>query len=204
MTASKGGIQSSPSRKLPSLFTELTTALVSLVTLVSIAGGVINYLYFSQQVQRDQQNRSAEYAEYLRDSLEWPLWNIDDELITKIGTAFAANPEMATLIVRDEEQRVIYQHAVPQTLQNRQVIGINHAGHPIGSVEFGMSLASYEERERQLWLTSLATIALLILLLIGAIRLVLSRMLRKPIDAMITATRDMVEGNYQQINLPAS
>lgn len=199
----QGTAQRAP-RKPRSLFGDLTLALVLLVTVVSGLGSLLNYVYFTRQTQAAQEARAGEYAEYLRDSLEWPLWNIDDELIRKIGDAFASNADMATLTIRDDQDRVVYRHENPELQQRRQRIAIRHRGQAIGSVEFGISPGLYQARDRQLLTASLATMALLVAVLLLATRWILARLLRQPVAALVTATSHMVEGKYQKISLPES
>jgi PAS domain S-box-containing protein len=195
------GIDSS-SRKPKSLYRKLTVAIVVLVVLVSFAGNLINYLYSSHEAKAIYESKSSEYAVYLREALEWPLWNIDDELIMKIGSAFASNTEIVSLTIRDDQQRVVYQQEKPNGNQVKREITIEHNGQNIGSVEIGLSLGMYEARDRQLLLTSIAAMVLLIIVLLVATRWILSRLLKKPVDAFVGATRNMVEGKYRQIELP--
>ena len=191
------------SREKPkSLYRELTIALVVLVSLVSISVNLLNYLYFSHQAEALYESKSSEYAVYLREALEWPLWNVDDELIGKIGSAFASNDEIASLTIRDDQQRAVYRQEKPNGNQIKRTIAIDHNGQNIGSVEIGLTLSIYEERDRNLLLASIATMILLIVVLLGTMRWLLSRLLRKPVDALAGATGDMVEGKYRQIELP--
>ena len=192
----------SSAKKPKSLYRELTIAMVVLVSLVSIAVNLLNYLYFSRQAETLYESKASEYTVYLREALEWPLWNIDDELIVKVGSAFASNAEIASLTIRDDQQRVIYHQEKPHENLPRREIAIMHNGQNIGSVGIGLTLSAYEERDRQLLLTSIATMALLIVVLLGATRWILSRLLKKPVDAFVGATGDMVEGKYREIELP--
>ncbi|GAB5604851.1 PAS domain-containing protein [Sideroxyarcus sp. TK5] len=188
--------------KPKSLYRELTIAMVVLVSLVSIAVNLFNYLYFTREAEAAYESRATEYVSYLREALEWPLWNVDDELIENIGSAFASNAEIASMTIRDDQQRVVYQHAKPNGNQIRHQFAIEHNGQNIGSVEFGLTLSGYEARDRQLLLASIGTMLLLIVALFGATRWILSRLLKKPVDLFIGATGDMVEGRYRKDDLP--
>jgi heme/copper-type cytochrome/quinol oxidase subunit 4 len=202
MRQSKNSDRNSPSRKPKSLYRELTVALVLLVSLVSITVNLLNYLYSSHEAEAGYESEMSNYKAYLREAFEWPLWNIDDELIVKVGSAFASNAEIVSLTIRDDQQRVVYHQEKPDGNQVKREIAIEHNKQNIGSVEIGLSLRAYEERNRQLLLISIATMILLIVVLLGATRWILSRLLRKPIDAFVGATGDMVEGKYRQIELP--
>ncbi|MDH2917034.1 MAG: PAS domain S-box protein, partial [Gallionella sp.] len=202
----------SPDRKEPeassgktkSIYRELTMALVVLVSLVSIAATLLNYIHASREAEANYESKSSEYAVYLHEALEWPLWNIDDELIGKIGSAFVSNAEIVTLIIRDDQQRIIFRQEKSSGHQLKHSTSIEHNGNTIGSVEIGLDLRAYEEREQQLLLYSLATMSLLIVVLLGATRWILSRLLRKPVNAFVGVIDGMVEGKYRQIELPKS
>jgi len=51
-----------------------------LVSLVS-SRQLLNYFYSSHEADALLENNVSGYTANLRESLEWPLWNIDDELI---------------------------------------------------------------------------------------------------------------------------
>jgi len=202
MRQSRNSDMNSSSGKPKSLYRELTVALVMLVSLVSITVNLFNYLYSSHEAEASYESELSNYEAYLREALEWPLWNIDDELVVKADSAFASNAEIVSLTIRDDQQRVIYHHEKPNGNQVKRVIAIEHNGQNIGSVEIGLTLKAYEERNRQLLLVSIATMVLLIVVLLGAMRRILSKLLKKPIEAFVGATSDMVEGKYLQIELP--
>ena len=94
-----------------SLYRELTIGLISLVFLGGIVVSGIGYSYLSYQTKHLYQQKTTEYQRYLYQALEWPLWNMDNELVEKIANAFAANAEVGMLIVRDDQNPAIYRHS---------------------------------------------------------------------------------------------
>jgi PAS domain S-box-containing protein len=188
-------------KKTKSLYRGLTTALVVLITLVSVMTSLLYYNYSSQEVKALYLNKQADYAEHLRRSLEWPLWNIDDELIGNIGRAFAANDEIASLSILDDHQRVIFHQKKPRVQQRKHVIPIEHNGNNIGTVELGLTLRGYEEKNQQLLLMGVATTVMLVIALLGAMRWILTKLLREPIVTLTEAINEVVEGKYRPIEL---
>lgn len=184
-----------------SLYRELTIALVTLVTLVSIAVNAFNYFYSVHDVAESYGRKTTEYTAHLREQLEWPLWNIDDELMVRIGSAFMSNAEISSLTICDDQDRVIFHQRNTSDIQNKRMIEIEHNGQNIGHVEISLSLTSVKERERNLLWVSIASMLLLAATLLGVLRWILSRLLEKPIDALVAATEDMVAGRYQQLAL---
>ncbi|MDD4929855.1 MAG: ATP-binding protein [Gallionella sp.] len=184
-----------------SLYRELTIALVVLVSLVSVAVSLLNYVYSSRAAGALLENRVAEYTVHLRESLEWPLWNIDDELIDRIGRAVTTNAEIAALTIQDDRQRVVYHHENPNGNKLTRQFVIEHEGRVIGRVEIGLSLRAYEEQNLWLLFNSIGTAVLLIISLLGAMRWMLARLLKKPVDALVCAIDEVIEGNYPPVEL---
>ena len=189
-------------KKQKSLYHKITVALVLLVSLVSITVNLINYIYSSHEAETVYKSKLIDYTVYLSDSLEWPLWNMDDNLIEKVGSAFVSNPEIVLLTIRDDQNRVIYNRQKPNVKSVNRELSIDHKGQHIGSIKIGLSLDVYEDRDRQLLLVSVASIILLIVVILGALRWILLKLLRKPLDELVLATGNIVEGKYLQIELP--
>lgn len=189
--------------KPKSLYRELMMALIVLMSSVSVMFSVLNYFYTRHEaVSLYQSKLSDEYSAYLRQSLEWPLWTLDDELIVKIGDAFTSNAEVSMLIIRDDVNRTIYnQSSKLEHNQIKRVVDINHNGHHIGSVEVGISLEAFENRERRLLFTSITSTLLLIAVIVFATRMLLRRLLGKPFDNLVRVIGNVADGHYNQLEL---
>ncbi len=182
-----------------SLYRELTMALVLLVTLVSFMVSLLNYFYASRESGAQFDSKVAAYTANLNESLEWPLWNMDDELIAKIGMAFTGNTEISSLLIFDDRQRIVYSHGKPGGNQIGRSFIIEHEGKKIGSVEIGLSMEAYEEKSRWLLYTSISTALLMIVSLLAAMRWILARLLKKPVDTLVGIIEEVVERKYQRI-----
>ena len=189
----------SPLGSVKSLYRQLLIALIVLVTIVSFIVSLLNVLYSSHESEATFESKVLVYSDSLRDSLEWPLWNVDDELVSKIGTAFSSNTDIASLIILDDQKHVIYDHFKPNENQTKRLIVIEHEGAPIGSAEIGLSLSAYETKYRELLLNGLLSTLLLIVSLLAALRWLLARLLKKPIDTLIGVIDEVVEDKYQSM-----
>ncbi len=192
------------SKKYGSLYRKLSIALVLVVVLVSSVVTLFNYLYLSHQRATRNEHRATEYSANLQESLEWPLWNLDDELIINIGRTFASNAEIDQLIIRDEQGGVVFSQEKPHDQLFKHEVRIKHEGKNIGTVEFSLDMRFYEQQARQLFWSSIATVTALILALLIATGLILSRLVRESMNALVQVTRTIVEGNYGQVVLPVS
>jgi PAS domain S-box-containing protein len=184
-----------------SLYRELSIALVMLVTLVSLTVNLLNYVYSSRKSDAQFESKVSAYSASLKESLEWPLWNIDDESVVRIGLAFASNAEIASLIILDDQQRIVFKHSKPNGNQITRKFSMEHEGKAIGSVEIGLSMHAYESQNRWLIYTSMLTALLLIFSLLGAMRWMLARLLKKPVDTLVGVIDQVVTGKYAQLDL---
>ena len=185
-----------------SLYRQLTIALVVVVSIVSVTITLFNYLYTARDSEAIFASKVAAYSSSLRDSLELPLWNLDDESVNEIADAFAHNADIASLRILDDEQRVVFQHSKPNENQIKHVVGIEHEGKRIGSAEIGLSLFAYEEKNKVLLFNSLITALVLIVSLLAALRWLLAHLLKKPVDALLGEIDSVAEAKYQPVELP--
>ncbi|MBI3222378.1 MAG: EAL domain-containing protein [Nitrosomonadales bacterium] len=181
-----------------SVYQAITVYVIALVVVVTIAVNALTFFYSVHEEENLYQGKLSTYAAYLSESLELPLWNIDNELVGKIGASFASNAEIATLIIRDDRQQVVYQSLEPAESQFKREIEIRHNGAKIGSVEIGLTSAELEKKDRQLLIGSIASALLLIVLLLLVMRLILARLFEAPVSMLIGVINDVVIGKYQQ------
>ncbi len=190
---------SSPKKK--SLYRELTLGLISLVSIAAIAVNLMSYVYLTYQSEHLHRHKATEYVSYLRDALEQPLWNVDNELVGQIANAFCANVEIASLIIRDEQEQHVYKKIKSSENVPTHKIVITHNQQKIGTVELGLDPSVYQKRNQQLILAGTVMMVLVILVLLIATRWLLQNLLKKPITALIAVTSNVTEENYQQSNL---
>lgn len=187
-----------------SLYRQLTIALVMVVSVVSITVSLFNYLYTARESKAIFASSIAAYSTSLRNSLELPLWNVDDESVAVISGAFVNNADIASLTVLDDEQRVVFGHRKPNEKgeETKQVIAIEHEGRQIGSAEIGLSLRSYEEKNKVLLVNSLFTALMLIASLLVALRWLLTRLLKKSVDGMLGVIDGVAAAKYPLVKMP--
>ncbi|MDH5670204.1 MAG: hypothetical protein OEY86_19560, partial [Nitrospira sp.] len=114
--------------KPKSLYRELTMTLIAVVSMVAIVVGVLEYVYAVQR-QAAQFDRAVErYETDLHQLLELPLWNVDDALVEKIGSAISTNADLAFVAIRDENERIIYRHGKQDGELITRDIMIKHHG----------------------------------------------------------------------------
>lgn len=200
------GLNAQKFQKGKSLYRELSLWLILLGSAVSLSTTLFNFTFNSLLTAEHYRQRLEDYRSYLAEGLEWPLWNVDESLIRQIGDAFVANKEIALLEIRDDQGLLVYKSgkAAAEKPLEIQHIPITHESKIIGTVDLATSGGGQKQAtQRILWL-SLAQVLALVLVLIVATRWILSRLLQNPINMLVTASKDMVEGQYGQLRLDSS
>jgi PAS domain S-box-containing protein len=176
---------------------DLVISLVLAVTIVSILTIFLNYWVVSKKSEHENKRKALEYLDYLKDSLELPLWNIDEIGVNKIGNSFIKNELVAKLKIKDSEGNVWFetQSDEPQLLVNSAKI--IHKGHVIGDVELGLTPKFYKMNNRRLLISSLITLLFVIAVLIGATGFLLKVYLKNPFDYLIDRMDRIAEGDYE-------
>jgi len=191
-----------PKHKPRSLYRRLSMTILAVVTLVAFTLSLADYYYLSERSDAAYQQKADDYSASLRDTLEWPLWNLDYELIRQIGQTFSSNPEVAFLDIRDDREQLVYHLQDYAGQRISRTIPIEHEGKPVGSVELGLSQAEASRQDHTLLLLSLLNALLLISALMLVLRAVWMRQLKKPIEVVLSFTRGIVAGQYRHIELP--
>jgi PAS domain S-box-containing protein len=176
---------------------DLVISLVLAVSVVSILTIFLNYWALSKKSEQENKLKALEYLDYLRDSLELPLWNFDKIGVNKIGTSFIKNELVAKLIIKDSEGNVWFENLSdePQLLENSSKI--IHKGHIIGDVELGLTPKFYKMNNRRLLIASLITLLFVIAVLVGVTGFLLKVYLKNPFDYLIDRMDRIAEGDYE-------
>ncbi|MFH2140448.1 MAG: ATP-binding protein [Pseudomonadota bacterium] len=194
-------IKDEPAVKPKSLYKELTSTVVISVSLIAILFGTLNFLYAQHNQSRLFDAKTMQYEADLQRLLEPALWSIDDELVKKIGLAITTNNDISSLIVKDEQQRTIFQFARDQRNIIKRNIVVKHDGIIIGSAEFGRSMQPYMEENQRTFFATIILALLLVSLLLLSLRRTLNKVLRPSVNSLIDATSKVIDGHYQPHSL---
>ena len=176
---------------------DLVISLVLAVTVVSILTIFLNYWVVSRKSEQENKRKALEYLDYLKDSLEIPLWNIDEIGVNKIGNSFIKNELVAKLKIKDSGGNVWFERLSdePELLESSgKVI---HKDQVIGDVELGLTPRFYKMNNRRLLISSLITLLFVIAVLIGATEFLLKVYLKNPFDYLIDRMDRIAEGDYE-------
>ncbi|MDE2394482.1 MAG: response regulator, partial [Burkholderiales bacterium] len=191
-----GAAASAPRRR--SIVLDLLLGLVMAVSAVSLVAGLVNYGYLAYQADRLYGAKAAHIQNYLAGAIEQPLWDINDDLIRRIGASVAENDEVAELRVADAAGRTIYEfHSPGSGALIESKTRIIHDGTDVGLLELGVNPQQARQMRSQLLVGNAFTLLLVLAALTLAVRLLVRRRLQEPLAALIEHTRTLAEGHYE-------
>jgi two-component system, cell cycle sensor histidine kinase and response regulator CckA len=181
-----------------SISRDLTVALVIVVLFASALVIAINYLISIRNALEQLNQKAGEYTAYLVDSLELPIWHVDEEGVRKIAQSYLNNELIAELRIEEASGAVLFEKVKSGHTDFIERAGvIRHNGQPIGRVKIGLTARLYREyNRRQLW-SSVVTMLVSIFVLIGLTGILLRVLLRNPIDNLVDGIDRIALGDYE-------
>ena len=177
---------------------DLTISLVAVVVIVSILFSSLTYFIVSKKAKFQLDEKADDYISYLVDSLEMPLWNIDEEGVIKVGESYINNELVARLRITESIDNVIFDRTKEdkRNLINRSG-EVTHNNKIVGHIELALTPRIYMENNRKLLWSSLITMLVIVVVLVGATGLLLRVFLRKPLDLLIEGIDRIAGGDYE-------
>jgi len=186
------------------LHRDLIVSIVVVVTVVFLAVAVVAYGYLTQKAKVKSRETMTEFSEYLHDSLELPIWNIDEEGIDKICNSFFENTLVARMKVTDHEGTVFFEKERSDTeaiMESRT--SILHDDAVVGYLELALNSQFFVEQQRHLMWLSIAGLIAALLVLVVTLRFVLKIFLISPLNQLIQRTDQIARGEYDFVDLGA-
>jgi signal transduction histidine kinase len=186
-----------PFFKTRSIIRLITLNLIAIITVASLAIILTDFYLQKQRVFKLLEERADEYAGYLVQSLEWPLWTLDQTAMQLISQAYINNDYVASITISDTERDYIVLHKTDTQPLLRRTAPILHNGQNIGKVEMGLSARSREEQLKRVLLSSLVNLLGILLVLALFSHILLRYALKHPLNQFMTIIRTAAEGQYQ-------
>ncbi len=180
-----------------SLYRDLIVSIVLVVAMVFAMVITITYLYMSHKAELQSNQTLNAFSDYLQDSLELSLWNIDGEGIQKIGNSFFENTLVERLKVTDHEGTVLFdKQRGDSVFAEAQQTAIMHGEEVVGYLDIALAPQSFRDQQRHFIWFSLITLAAVTLVLLVTLRFVLKMFLISPLDQLIQRTEQISQGHY--------
>ena len=186
------------SKKGRSISRDLTIFLVLVVVVTFALVISVRSLVVSRKAKAQLEEKVDEYMSYLIDSLELPIWNLDEESVRKIGKSYIDNELVAVIRITRPDGNVIFEK-VKENEQDliKRAGKVIHDGEIIGHIELGLTKRLYKENNRQLLWTSVLMMLVIISALSGVTGLLLRVFLKRPIDDLLKGIDRIAKGDYE-------
>ncbi|WP_320041818.1 ATP-binding protein [uncultured Desulfobacter sp.] len=184
------------------MFTDLMAGLMSIVVIVAGLSMGVSYFIAYQKAERSLNDAADQYLSYLTQSLELPIWFMDDKTIRQISDVYMASGlfSLLEIVSNEDEQKDVYSRKKADedeiVLREGPVI---HGDEIIGSIRIGLSTAPYKKELDRLLKSSIWIASAIVLAMMTAI-FFLARRLAAPIAAL---TRTAVRISEGQLDLKA-
>ena len=184
---------------LKTLSQDLTRRLIFTVSAIFIITSVINYWIYTLEAKARYVEKSSEYLAYLQDNLKVPLWNIDREWIESICWSISKNEMVALLQVTGENGEYLFDmvnEKEPNLIVQKS--GITYRNQLIGQVELGLTKRLYMKSNYQILFRSILQMLFVIIGLMLVTRLILNRIVEKPLNHLISRIDEISAGDYRE------
>lgn len=181
---------------------ELTTRLIFVVAVIFVISALLSYGFQSHRTKVLHEEKSVEYINYLRESLELPVWKMDNDTVRMICFSFSKNDVVALLRVTDENGVKLFDDSSEDEsdLIMKSAV-LTHDNKPLGLVEVGLTHRAYKEANNRLLIVSIFTMFVVILGVAVATEVVLHKLLKKPLSLLIARIRGIGAGEYEEEEL---
>ena len=181
--------------------------IVSIILVVAAVFAMVvsfTYGYMSHKAEVQSAETLKAFSDYLKDSLELSLWNIDEEGIQKICNSFFENSLVEKLKVMDHEGTVFFEkHREGLTRAAEKKTRIMHGEMVVGHLEIALNQQGFRENQRQLMWFSLITLVAVTIVLLVTLRIVLKVFLVSPLNQLIQRTEQISQGEYDFVEFQA-
>jgi two-component system cell cycle sensor histidine kinase/response regulator CckA len=175
-------------------------ALTLILLLILFQGALLAYVYNRQSnfLKQELEKKADDFATNLSEVLVVPLWDYDDEQISKIGMSFLENVVIDEVLIKDARGKTLFSASDGEGLQPRiqRSIEIVRKGQVIGYAELFFSPGIFEKGLD--WLRNTTILLLLASLIVIFITsgLVLRIFMGKPLTILQKGIDRVAQGDY--------
>lgn len=173
--------------------------LIITVFIIFCVTSLFSLWLYSYESKKTNMAKHSEYLEYLSSNLTLPLWNIDKDWIDSICNSFVKNEIVSLLKVTTDDGETIFSMVSenePSLIVDKQSILYNDLF--VGTVELGFTKRINQKSNFQMLSRSILPMFFVILGLIITSRILLGRLVEKPLNHLITRMDEISAGNYQE------
>ncbi|MEE4113403.1 MAG: PAS domain S-box protein [Desulfobacteraceae bacterium] len=183
---------------------DLILSILLVVAAVFAMVVILTYGYMSHKAALQSADTLKSFSDYLQDSLEISLWNLDEEGIQKICNSFFENALVKKLKVTDHEGTVVFEKQRGDPARTTaEKTAIVHGETLVGYLDIALNEKGFREKGRQFMWFGLITLAAVTLVLLVTLRIVLKVFLISPLKQLIQRTEQISQGEYDFVEFQA-
>ncbi len=191
-------------REMRSLSRDLTISLGVAVATAFLIATLSSYWLLSHRSKALHEQKLEEYIHYLRESLNTPIWNKNDEMVERICRSFTKNEAVALLRVTCQNGATPFEEEKETKFDLvKKRASLVYANQVIGHVELGLTPRVYRESNQRLLMMSVFTMLVVVAGLVLAAKVVVRKFLQGPLDLLIHRIRDIAAGVYEESGPPS-
>lgn len=181
-----------------SLVQKITRGSILLIICAFSVVLIVNYLIAFAQSNAAHKKQLERQLILLSQSMESPLWSLDDNAVNLIGDAYITGTEVVSLQVFSiHSEEVLY---TKERVDNSKVIygqkDVVHNGQVIGHVNIGLSGVSYSASLSRLLVYSLFLVFVIVVSLSFLMKKLFREHLVKPLEGLGLWTERVASGDY--------
>lgn len=181
-----------------SISRELTLALILLIVLFQ---GILLGIFYQREARGHLQSleiKLDDYTKNLKEVLAVPIWNYDDEQISRIGNGFYRDPVVDEIRIIDGDGRTLYHSKKEKNPGDRisRKTGIVYRDKTVGTIDLYISLAGYHEAMGVLRNTFSLVLAVSIIVIFITTGALLRVIMRKPLRSLKEGIDRVAQGDY--------
>jgi len=177
----------------------LSSRLVLCMTIICFI--FISATYFKKKNESNAilVNKAKEYKKLITSSISVPLWDIDRDSIQEIGTSYMQHNIICRLLVVDQMNRVLFSD---QKKKQDNAIKLEwkvfYNQERIGRVEMDVTSEFFTQKNRELFVSSMLTLLVAIMMISFTTGFFLKVVLKKPFEELGNIVESYSKGQYNQ------
>ncbi|MBF0378079.1 MAG: response regulator [Desulfamplus sp.] len=180
-----------------SISQQLIINLIFMILAVSAISIFSLYILKTRESITELDKNALEYLEYLTDALREPFWQMNQEAVKGIGSAFAKNDLIVKLTINDRAGNNILSIDKKEKCKCIEKSGeIRHQNILLGSIFISFTTDLYREKNYQFLQYCLMTLIIVLITLIFATGFLLKHFFKKPLANLNAIVNSYILGNY--------
>ena len=177
----------------------IALSLIGVVIVLSVFSIGTTYFYLSHLSRVSFNEKAEEYVDLLRDSLEIPIWKLDNHAIEKICNVFSNDEHFGFMKVTSDNGVILFEHGDatrPGLLE--KTFHISHKKTALATIDLQLNSVVQNDEYKKVLLSSLFLVLVVALGLMVSTKILLQKLLQRPLEYLISRIKHISDGDYSE------